>query len=167
MVRRGLLFLAGLYKYTERAIALALAVALVVVASALAKVRFFLCDGHGADRQATLYANRSCCTSVCVCIPILVTTFPKWLSDTEPLPHTPGAVCPSICFFICLCYSFALLYLFGYYKDRVFPSRMTTNNLISPMNFAIIRVLPFLNNPKDLDLSYKTDLDVWNCFGGK
>ena len=32
---------------------------------------------------------------VCVCIPILVTTFPEWLSGTEPLPHTPGAVRPS------------------------------------------------------------------------
>ena len=30
--------------------------------------------------------------NVCVCIPILVTTFPEWLSGTEPLPHTPGAV---------------------------------------------------------------------------
>ena len=27
--------------------------------------------------------------------------------------------------------------------------------------------LPFLKNPKDLDLSYKTDLDFWDCFGGK
>ena len=26
-----------------------------------------------------------------VCIPILVTTFPEWLSGTEPLPLTPGA----------------------------------------------------------------------------
>ena len=32
---------------------------------------------------------------MCVCVPILVTTFPEWLSDTEPLPHTPGAVRPS------------------------------------------------------------------------
>ena len=31
----------------------------------------------------------------CVCTPILVTTFPEWLSGTEPLPHTPGAVRPS------------------------------------------------------------------------
>ena len=23
----------------------------------------------------------------------------------------------------------------------------------------------FKNNPKDLDLSYKTALDLWNCFG--
>ena len=30
-----------------------------------------------------------------VCITILVTTFPEWLSGTEPLPHTPGAVRPS------------------------------------------------------------------------
>ena len=36
---------------------------------------------------------------VCVCIPFLVTTFPEWLSGTEPLPHTPGAVRPSsLCF---------------------------------------------------------------------
>ena len=32
---------------------------------------------------------------VCMCIPILVTTFSEWLSGTEPLPHTPGAVRPS------------------------------------------------------------------------
>ena len=29
----------------------------------------------------------------------------------------------------------------------------------------MILVLPFLNNPNDLDLSYKTDLDFWDCFG--
>ena len=28
-----------------------------------------------------------------------------------------------------------------------------------------VRVLPFLNNPKDLDPSYKMDLDIWNSFG--
>ena len=27
-----------------------------------------------------------------MCIPILVTTLPGWLSGTEHLPHTPGAV---------------------------------------------------------------------------
>ena len=32
---------------------------------------------------------------VCVCIPILVTMLPEWLSRTEPLPHTPGTVRPS------------------------------------------------------------------------
>ena len=32
------------------------------------------------------------CVCVCVCIPILVTTFPEWLSGMEPLPQTPGAV---------------------------------------------------------------------------
>ena len=26
------------------------------------------------------------------------------------------------------------------------------------------RDLPFLNNPKDLDLSYKMDIDFWDCF---
>ena len=28
----------------------------------------------------------------------------------------------------------------------------------------MIRVLPFLNNPKDLDPSYETDLYFGNCF---
>ena len=32
------------------------------------------------------------CVCVCVCNPILVMTFPKWLSGTEPWPRTPGAV---------------------------------------------------------------------------
>ena len=57
-------------------------------------------------------------------------------------------------------------YLFGY-KTGLSLSRMNTNNQISPLHFAVIRVLPFLNNPKDLDLSYKTDLDFWDCFGRK
>ena len=34
-------------------------------------------------------------------------------------------------------------------------------------NFAIIPISPFLNNPKDLDPSYKMDLDLWDCFGRK
>ena len=36
--------------------------------------------------------------TMCVCVPIVVTAFPEWLSGTEPLPHTPGAVRPS-----CVC----------------------------------------------------------------
>ena len=35
------------------------------------------------------------------------------------------------------------------------------------MNFAIIRFLPLLNNPKDLDPSYETDLGFWDCSGRK
>ena len=34
-------------------------------------------------------------------------------------------------------------------------------------NFDKIPILPFLNNPKDLDPSYKTDIDLWDCFGRK
>ena len=45
-------------------------------------------------------------------------------------------------------------------------SRMATNKS-AVCNFAIIRVLPFLNNLKDLDPSYKMDLDLWDCFGRK
>ena len=49
-----------------------------------------------------------------------------------------------------------------------FPlSRMSTKNQISPMQFAVIRALPFLNNPKDLDPTHKMDLNFWDCFGRK
>ena len=51
-------------------------------------------------------------------------------------------------------------------RGGVHLSRMTTNKS-AVCNFAIIRVLPFLNNLKDLDPSYKTDLDFWDCFGRK
>ena len=32
---------------------------------------------------------------------------------------------------------------------------------------VFLQVLPFLNNPTDLDPSYKTDIDFWDCFGTK
>ena len=35
------------------------------------------------------------------------------------------------------------------------------------MKFAVIQVLPSLNYPKDLDPSYKMDLDIWDCLGKK
>ena len=44
--------------------------------------------------------------------------------------------------------------------DRVFSlSRMTTNNLISPM-----KIFYYTLSPKDLDPSYKWDVDFWDCF---
>ena len=55
---------------------------------------------------------------------------------------------------------FYVPYLLGY-KTGLSFSRMSTNNQISPMQFCCNTVLPFLNNPKDLDPSYKTDLDFW------
>ena len=56
-------------------------------------------------------------------------------------------------------------YLFGYKTGFPF-SRMTTNKSVQ-RNLAIIQGLTFLNNPKDLDPSYKMDLDFWDCFGRK
>ena len=32
-----------------------------------------------------------------------------------------------------------------------------------PYIFGYIRGFSFQNNPKNLDRSYKTDLDLWNC----
>ena len=46
-------------------------------------------------------------------------------------------------------------------------SRMTTKNLISAMKVAIIQILPFLNNPKDLYPSDKMDLDFGIVLKGK
>ena len=42
--------------------------------------------------------------SVGVCIPILVMTFPEWLSSMEPLPHTHASVLVVFCMHM---YSFA------------------------------------------------------------
>ena len=69
---------------------------------------------------------------------------------------------PSICSVLLL-----LLYLFIYSAIRwgFALSRMATNNYISHMKFAIKQILSFLTNPKDLDPSYKMDLDLWDCFG--
>ena len=46
---------------------------------------------------------------ICVCIPILVTTFPEWLNGMEPLPYTPSPVrASSLCLVFCVhIYSFA------------------------------------------------------------
>ena len=46
------------------------------------------------SKRPKLYAVLAVLTAIglSVCIPILVTTFPEWLSGTEPLLHTPGAV---------------------------------------------------------------------------
>ena len=65
--------------------------------------------------------------------------------------------------------------LYPYRLYRYYPairqgfsgSRTTSNNNISPVKFCYIQVLSFLYNPKDLDLSYKTDLDFWDCLGKK
>ena len=53
------------------------------------------------------------------------------------------------------------------------PRYNGTLTLIAPMairlweTFTFLRVLPFLNNPKDLDSSCKAGLDFWDCFGRK
>ena len=58
-------------------------------------------------------------------------------------------------------------YLFGY-KTGVSPLQNDYKYLNQLyVIFAIIRVLPFLNSLKDLDPSYKTDLDLKNCLGRK
>ena len=81
-----------------------------------------------------------------------------------------------VCFSVHVCFKMLktmvqlqILAVFLLAVRRGFPlSRMTTKNTKSALrNFAIVRVLPFPNNPKELDLSYKTDLDFWDCFGRK
>ena len=62
---------------------------------------------------------------------------------------------------------FVELFLCIYLVIRLgFPSlewlQMTKSVL---WNCVIKRVLPFQNIPKDLDPSYKMDLDLWDCFG--
>ena len=59
-----------------------------------------------------------------------------------------------------------LPYLSGY-KTSFVPLEWLQITKLVLWNFAIIPILPFLNNFKDLDPSCKTDLDLWNCFGRK
>ena len=57
-------------------------------------------------------------------------------------------------------------YLFGY-KMGLSLSRMSTNNQISPMQFCCYTGFTLPKQSKDLDPSYKMDLDFWDCFGRK
>ena len=61
------------------------------------------------------------------------------------------------------------LHIYSALRCFFFPSLEWLQIIKSVLwNFAIIQVLPSaLNNPKDLDLCYKTDLDFWDCFGRK
>ena len=53
-------------------------------------------------------------------------------------------------------------------KDGVFvPLEWLQITKLVLWNFAIIPILPFLNNSKDLDPSFKMDLDLWDCFERK
>ena len=68
----------------------------------------------------------------------------------------------------CKCKPLYLPYFFHYYIRQVFSSLEWVQITKSVLwNFAIIWILPFLNNPKDLDPSYRMDLDFWDCFGRK
>ena len=39
------------------------------------------------------------------------------------------------------------------------------NDHVYLISLVIRQSFPFQNNPKDLDPSYKMDLDLWDCFG--
>ena len=57
--------------------------------------------------------------------------------------------------------------LFGY-TTRIPLSRMTANNSISPMIFCYTTSFNLSKQSlRSRDLSYKMDLDVWDCFGRK
>ena len=53
-------------------------------------------------------------------------------------------------------------YLFGY-KMGFSCLLNNTKILFSPMKFCY-KIISFLNNAKDLALSSKTELDLWDCF---
>ena len=66
--------------------------------------------------------------------------------------------------FVCVTMSHAKYHIYLAIRQGFPLSSMTKSNLFSP---AVLQVLPFLNNPKYLTLSYTTDLDFWDCFGRK
>ena len=58
-------------------------------------------------------------------------------------------------------------YLFGYKMGFFLSLERLQIGKSVPSNLVKIRVLPFLNSPKDLDPSNKTELYFWDCFGRK
>ena len=84
---------------------------------------------------------------------------------SHPSSH-PWRILLSICYMLDtsdLRYS-----IYSAIRRRVYPlSRMVTITKSVLWSFALTRVLPFLNIPKDLEPSYKTKLDFWNCLGRK
>ena len=44
---------------------------------------------------------------------------------------------------------------------------LLSSNTPSYLELCLIQVLPFVNNSKDLNPSYKMELDFFNCFGRK
>ena len=86
----------------------------------------------------------------------------EWQKNMEVFPytlkHTEG----------CTCTCQHKRYRIYLAIRRGFPSLEWVQIIKSALcNFAVIRVLPLLNNPKDLDPSCKTNLDFWDCFGRK
>ena len=48
--------------------------------------------------------------------------------------------------------------------EVIFKIGLTVYSCLT-FSLAIRQFFSFQNNPKNLDLSYKTDLDLWDCFG--
>ena len=60
--------------------------------------------------------------------------------------------------------------VFLWLQDRVFPFQNNPKNLDPSYKMDLdlwdcLGVFPFQNNPKNLDPSYKMDLDLWDCLG--
>ena len=58
-----------------------------------------------------------------------------------------------------------LPFLFGY-KTEACSSKIIANIWISLVQFSYKMGFLFQKNPKDQDLSYKLDLDLWDCWTG-
>ena len=58
-------------------------------------------------------------------------------------------------------------HIYSAIRQSIPLTRMTTNNEISPMKFCSNTSFTFPNNPKDLDPSYKMDLDFLIVLEGK
>ena len=58
----------------------------------------------------------------------------------------------------------SLLKIALYETDKIFQGNLIY--FVVPYFFDYkTEFFSFQNNPKDLDLSYKTDLDLWDCLG--
>ena len=58
-----------------------------------------------------------------------------------------------------------VLYFFGYKMGYFFTSQTSKSQFLFFSSKIHPKIFPFKTIQKNLDLSYKTDLDFWDCFG--
>ena len=110
---------------------------------------------------------------MCMCNPILVTTFPECLIGTEPWPHAPGAVRPSSSCLWCVCvhmYSFAGLIRRApppTFSDSAVTDRHSDTTIIQ-LRAHWVRISWSIGSAKSFGLMLLVGVEPWTpCVNGE